>query len=104
MSHDERMRASLRDAFGETVKVLRKKQGIAQERLALLSGIDRAYMGMLERGEHTPSIELIHKVICGLNIAPVDFWREFYRTFERVRKQRKLPLCPKGEPSGMKRD
>jgi transcriptional regulator with XRE-family HTH domain len=36
--------------FGKNVRELRKKNKISQERLALISGIDRSYLGRVEQG------------------------------------------------------
>lgn len=52
--------------FGEAVRALRKERGISQERLAALAGIDRAYMGGLERGQRNPSLTTMAKVASGL--------------------------------------
>jgi transcriptional regulator with XRE-family HTH domain len=37
-------------------------QGIAQETLAHLAGIERSHMGKIERGEHIPTLPLILKI------------------------------------------
>jgi len=37
-------------ALGDAIRRVRKKQGISQERLALLAEIDRSYIGRVERG------------------------------------------------------
>lgn len=36
--------------FGRRVREIRLEKGISQERLAELAGIDRSYMGNIERG------------------------------------------------------
>ncbi len=46
MTTDERM-----ITFGKRVREVRKSKGISQERLAEMAGIDRSYMGNIERGE-----------------------------------------------------
>lgn len=38
-------------AFGQRVRDLRKEKGLSQEAFADLTGIDRSYMGHIERGE-----------------------------------------------------
>lgn len=43
--------------FGKNVRRTRKAKGIAQERLALLTGIDRSYVGRIERGEVNITLE-----------------------------------------------
>lgn len=40
----------------------RTSQGIAQETLAHLAGIERSHMGKIERGEHVPTLPLILKI------------------------------------------
>ena len=40
----------------------RVSQGIAQETLAHLAGIERSHMGKIERGEHVPTLPLILKI------------------------------------------
>lgn len=42
--------------FGERVRQLRKQRGLSQEDFASLSGIDRSYMGHIERGEKNVTI------------------------------------------------
>lgn len=49
-------------AFGAVVREERTDQGIAQETLAHLAGIERSHMGKIERGEHIPTLPLILKI------------------------------------------
>ena len=49
-------------AFGAAVRDERTNQGIAQETLAHLAGIERSHVGQIERGEHTPTLPLILKI------------------------------------------
>lgn len=49
-------------AFGASVREERTSQGIAQETLAHLSGIERSHMGKIERGEHVPTLPLVLKI------------------------------------------
>ena len=39
-------------AFGRAVRKMRLERGLSQEVLATDAGIDRSYMGGVERGEH----------------------------------------------------
>ncbi|MBE6417122.1 MAG: helix-turn-helix domain-containing protein [Akkermansiaceae bacterium] len=48
--------------FGQRVAELRKNAQLSQESLALKSGINRTYMGAVERGEKTPSLLIISKI------------------------------------------
>jgi transcriptional regulator with XRE-family HTH domain len=47
-------------AFGAAVRVARTVRGISQEELAHRSGIDRSYLGAIERGEQNSG--LLHLV------------------------------------------
>lgn len=54
--------------FGEVVRSLRKRRGLSQEHLAAAAGIDRAYMGGIERGLRNPSLTTIARVARGLDM------------------------------------
>jgi transcriptional regulator with XRE-family HTH domain len=81
-------RESLRRALAETIKTLRKERGINQEDLAYESGIDRAYLGAIERCRHSPSFDTIYKVLPVLGINLVTFAKEFERQLKRVSNPR----------------
>ncbi|VTU37753.1 anaerobic benzoate catabolism transcriptional regulator [Variovorax sp. PBS-H4] len=49
-------------AFGAVVRALRTEEGIAQETLAHLAGIERSHMGKIERGEHMPTLVLVLRI------------------------------------------
>ncbi|WPG36270.1 helix-turn-helix transcriptional regulator [Variovorax sp. EBFNA2] len=49
-------------AFGAVVRALRTEDGIAQEMLAHLAGIERSHIGKIERGEHMPTLVLVLKI------------------------------------------
>lgn len=48
--------------FGQRIKNLRRGRGLTQEDLAFKIGIDRSYMGFLERGERNPTLDKIVKI------------------------------------------
>jgi transcriptional regulator with XRE-family HTH domain len=73
-------RDQIRLVFGQTLRFLRRKAGISQERLARNLGIDRGYTAGLERGRHTPTLETIYRLLPGLHVTFVEFAREFERT------------------------
>ena len=55
--------------FGKRVATLRKAKGLSQEKLALECGFDRTYIGTIERGEKSATINSIDKLAKGLNIS-----------------------------------
>jgi transcriptional regulator with XRE-family HTH domain len=42
--------------IGEAIRRTRKVQGLSQELLAVDAGVDRSYMGGIERGEHNLTV------------------------------------------------
>ena len=58
--------------FGLRVRETRKRKGISQEGLALACGLDRTYIGGVERGERNISLINIYKLAAALGIAPRD--------------------------------
>ena len=55
-------------AFGERIRALRKAAGFSQEDFALEIGLDRTYMGGVERGERNVALLNIRKIAKGLKI------------------------------------
>lgn len=43
-------------------------QGVSQERLAFDSGIDRAYVGGIERKTENPSVDILERLAATLNV------------------------------------
>ena len=60
--------------FGEMVRRLRKGQGLSQESLALACGLDRTYIGGIERGERNVSLVNIIKIAKALGVSPKEFF------------------------------
>jgi len=48
--------------FGKAVRSTRLEMGISQESLADIAGIDRSYMGGVERGEHNLALINIKRI------------------------------------------
>ncbi|EPD6202518.1 helix-turn-helix domain-containing protein [Enterobacter hormaechei] len=47
--------------LGKKLRTKRKELGISQEKLALLTEIDRSYVGRIERGEVNITIEKLYQ-------------------------------------------
>ncbi len=54
--------------FGSRIRELRQKKGLSQEGLALACGLDRTYVGSVERGERNISLVNIHRIASALGI------------------------------------
>lgn len=59
--------------IGKKIRQIREKKGITQEQLALDAGLNRAYIGYIERAERNPSTETLVKIAKALKISPKDF-------------------------------
>lgn len=55
--------------FGLAVRALRTNKGLSQEALAHASGLDRSYMGGVERGEHNVALVNIKKIADALGVS-----------------------------------
>jgi transcriptional regulator with XRE-family HTH domain len=56
--------------FGSRVRAIRTQRGLSQEGLAYRSGLDRSYMGGVERGERNLSVWNICRIANALDIPP----------------------------------
>jgi transcriptional regulator with XRE-family HTH domain len=61
---------AVRRSFGARVRALRREIPMSQEQLALVSGLDRSFVGQVERGERNLSLENIHHLAAGLTVPP----------------------------------
>lgn len=89
MPNDEPQKARVRLAYGMAVRNCRRRIGLAQEKLALEAGVDRAYMSGLERGKHNPTLLTILRFLPHLKVSFTDFAAEFEKCLRRVRREAK---------------
>lgn len=61
--------------FGESVRAARKARGFSQESFGDACGIDRSYMGGIERGEHNLALINILKIVEALDMQPSEFFK-----------------------------
>ena len=60
----------IKTVFSKNLKKYRKKAKLTQEKLAEMCNTDYRYIGQLEIGTRSPSLEFIGKIADALNIAP----------------------------------
>ncbi|HEU0223246.1 MAG TPA: helix-turn-helix transcriptional regulator, partial [Paracoccaceae bacterium] len=56
-------------ALGARVKRLRSQHGLTLEQLAEQSGVSRAMLSKVERGEKSPTLAIVARIARGLNIS-----------------------------------
>lgn len=59
-------------AIGQLIRSKRSEKNLTQESLSLQCGIDRSYMGRIERGEVNLTVEKIYEIASILEISPKD--------------------------------
>ncbi len=64
--------AALRRGLGRRLKELRKAAGLTQEKLAAVAMIDSKYLGSIERGEKSASLEVLERIVLALKIEPYE--------------------------------
>ena len=62
--------------FGKAVRKRRHKLGVSQEEFADLCGLDRTYIGGIERGERNVSLVNIERIAKALRISLSELLRE----------------------------
>ena len=60
----------LRQIVARNLRILRKQKGLSQEELAFQAGINRNYVGQIEREEKSPTIDVIEKLAKPLDVRP----------------------------------
>lgn len=60
--------------FGRRLAALRTERSLSQEELAFKCDINRTYIGTIERGEKSATVNTIYKLAKGLDINPKEFF------------------------------
>lgn len=71
------MRDEVLRLFGERLRELRTERGLSQERLAELAGVDRNYIGQIERAERNVALVNIVRIAKALGIEPAELFAQF---------------------------
>jgi transcriptional regulator with XRE-family HTH domain len=61
--------------LGAAIRAARKARDLSQESLAVDAGVDRSYLGALERGEVNVTVMVISRVCDALRIKPSELLR-----------------------------
>lgn len=66
------MKANARKRLAQRVRLLRTNRGWSQEVLAELSGLNRSYIGAVERAEHNIGLDNIERIAAALETRVAD--------------------------------
>jgi transcriptional regulator with XRE-family HTH domain len=64
----------LRQVVARNLRILRNQKGLSQEELAFQAGINRNYVGQIERKEKSPTVDMIEKLAKALDIEPIEIF------------------------------
>jgi transcriptional regulator with XRE-family HTH domain len=67
---------AIRAVFAENLRRIRAQRGISQEALALKAGVERTYVGLLERKKSSPTIDMLEKLAKVLKVKPDELLRK----------------------------
>jgi transcriptional regulator with XRE-family HTH domain len=66
----------LRRLVARNLRRLRRNGGLTQEELADRAGLNRNYIGMIEREETAPTVDALEQIAGALGIDPVALFHE----------------------------
>lgn len=66
------MSGSLGKTVASNLRRLRLERGMTQEELAHRAGINRNYVGMIERRENSPTVDMIEDLAKALQVDPIS--------------------------------
>ncbi|WP_084799725.1 helix-turn-helix transcriptional regulator [Bradyrhizobium sp. Ai1a-2] len=61
----------LRRVVAQNLRRQRRKSGLSQEELADRAGLNRNYIGMIEREENSPTVDALEQISEALGVDPV---------------------------------
>ena len=63
------------NTIGLKIRELRKRLEMSQETLALITELDRSYVGGIERGEHNFGMITLQKICLALKVKPEELFK-----------------------------
>ena len=76
----------LRETVARNLRRLRRSKGLSQEELADRAGINRNYVGMLEREENAATVDMLETLADVLNVDPIEFLKRPSREASRPKR------------------
>jgi transcriptional regulator with XRE-family HTH domain len=58
--------------FGDRLRTLRRKRRLSQEEFADIAGLDRSYIGIIERGDRNVSLKKVAMIADALGVSLSD--------------------------------
>jgi transcriptional regulator with XRE-family HTH domain len=69
-------RMKLRRVVARNLRRLRRERGLSQEELAARAGLNRNYIGMVEREENAPTVDVLEQLARALNLPAIELFKD----------------------------
>ena len=80
----------LRHIIGERIKNKRKEKGWTQEQLAEKTGMHPTYVGKMERGDKSATLDSLEKVVNALDLSYVELFKDIQPSSDEFSKNHVL--------------
>jgi transcriptional regulator with XRE-family HTH domain len=67
---------TLEESIGAVLRECREKRGLTQEALAFRAGLHRTYISMLERGQKSPTVDVLARLALAMETRVSDILRQ----------------------------
>ena len=67
-------KSEIRNKIGGRVKELRAREGLTQERFALVAGVNRSYLADIEKGNRNFGFDTLERIVSGLGVSYSEFF------------------------------
>lgn len=69
--------SELSKVIGDRIRFIRNEKGYSIEELAHRSNISITHLGRVERGDRSPSLDILGKIVTGLDISFAELFHDF---------------------------
>lgn len=67
-------KSDFRNRVGTRIKELRAREGLTQERFALVAGVNRSYLADIEKGNRNFGLDTLERIVEGLGVPYSEFF------------------------------
>ena len=67
-------KSAANQALGKAIRAVRKRKGYTQRSFAAHAGLDRSYIGAIERGEFNVTVDTIMTIATGLEVSAMSLF------------------------------
>ncbi|EHQ90855.1 helix-turn-helix domain-containing protein [Desulfosporosinus youngiae] len=93
------MSKTIQEVAGKNIRLFRQAKGLTQEKLAELVNVSSSYIGYLERGLRSPSLDLLARIGTALEVEPTALLFSTSDDFDPTLKKLNALLAGKNSKS-----